>query len=90
MSISDFDEMINRKRSRIINLDEIEEKDKPSKKFRSEETKKSKELKLKEINNFMAFIDDKYEDKVFEEKNKLIGEKINYRYILKKYVRIQK
>ena len=86
MSISDFDEMINRKRSRIINLDEIEEKDKPSKKFRSEETKKSKELKLKEINNFMAFIDDKYEDKVFEEKNKLIGEKLNFDYRRKKAI----
>ena len=88
MSISDFDEMINRKRSRIINLDEIEEKDKPSKKFRSEETKKSKELKLKEINNFMAFIDDKYEDKVFEEKNKLIGEKLNFDYRRKKAIEV--
>lgn len=86
MSVKDFDKMINRKRKRQIILEDIDESDKSSKKCKSAETKKSKELefKLKEINNFMAFIDDDHYNKIYKEKEKLTGENLNFDFRRKK------
>ena len=62
----------NRKRSKQTNPNDINENITPSKKFKSDKTKKSKNLTLKKIDNFMAYIDDEYNDIMFEEKKKVL------------------
>lgn len=70
----------NRKRRRQTSPNDINENESiiPSKKFKSEKTKKSQNLTLKEVDNFMACIDDEYSDKKFEECDKLTGDNLNF------------
>jgi hypothetical protein len=73
-----------RRRSSSYTIKEIEESEKPSKKFNSTETKKMSELNMKEINYFIAKIDPHYENKEFPEEEKLIGQKLIFDYRRKK------
>ena len=81
----------NRKRKREISPDGIDENIKSSKKCKSDKTtKKTKNLDIKEVNNFMACIDDKYEGKIFDESNKLTGDELNFDYRKEKSISIIK
>ena len=81
----------NRKRKREISPDKIDENIKSSKKCKSDKTtKKTKLIDLKEVNNFMACIDDKYEGKIFDESNKLTGDELNFDYRKDKSISIIK
>ena len=68
----------NRKRRRQINSNDINEDITPSKKVKSDKTKKSQILTLKRIDNFMACIDDEYDGIMFDENDKLTGDNLNF------------
>ena len=68
----------NRKRRRQINSNDINEDITPSKKVKSDKTKKSQKLTLKKIDNFMACIDDEYDGIMFDENDKLTGDNLNF------------
>ena len=80
MSKKAFDKMIERKRNSNISLDEIKEIREPEKKYNSAENKKLSDIKIKEISNFMARIDNKYENNIFKEEDKLSGDKLNFEF----------
>ena len=74
----------DKKRSRSYTIKDIEESEKPSKKFNSAETKKMSELNMKEMNYFIAKIDPHYENKIFPEEEKITGQKLIFDYRKKK------
>ena len=69
--------LIGNKTNRSSNtLIEIDENEKPAKKFNSAESKKNTKLNNTVTNFFMAKIDPKYENKIFPEEDKLTGQKL--------------
>ena len=74
---------INQKREREKNSNdnkETDELEKPEKKFKSAESKKTMDLNLKEIKYFIAMLEPKYENIIFAEDKKFIGKKLNFKY----------
>ena len=78
MNTPESKSFINQKTKRGPNdTDELEA---PSKKYKSAESKKTMDLNLKEVEYFIAKLEPKYENIIFNEDKKLIGEKLNFKY----------
>ena len=90
MSKESFEKMLERKRNSNINIDidKFNEIKEPEKKYNSAENKKLNDLKIKQISNFMARIDEKYENNIFKEEEKLSGDKLNFELRKKKAAEI--
>ena len=83
MNIPKSKSFINQKRERERNSNdnkETDELEKPEKKFKSAESKKTMDLNLKEIKYFIAMLEPKYENIIFTEDKKFIGKKLNFKY----------
>ena len=90
MSKESFEKMLERKRNSNIDIDKFNEIKGPEKKYNSAENKKLIDLKIKEISNFMARIDEKYENNIFKVEDKLTGDKLNFELRKKKAAEIPK
>ena len=84
MDITTTNEFVKKKKQKYSfdknDKKENVEDENQQKKCNSSETKKSKELGIKEIKYFMARIDPKYENQIFEDKDKLSDKDLNFEY----------